>query len=108
MAADVRARVVCILQLFAAIFARVGLKQHEAAAVAVSCPALVVQAGGSLHGLIQCCSCLRSSPFMGEFAVYDIPRKGGGALSLGGGALSLRPLLSPRYPSRHCERVRAV
>jgi len=72
LAADVRARVVCILQLFAAIFARVGLKQHEAATVAMTCPVLVVQAGGSLHGLIQRCSCLKSSPFMGEFVVYDI------------------------------------
>ena len=52
LAADVRARVVWALQLFAAIFARVGLMHHEAAPVAMSCQVIVVQAGGSLHGLI--------------------------------------------------------
>ena len=72
VAADVRARVASILQKFAAIFARIGLKQHEAAKVAMGCPVLVAQVGGLLQGLIQCCSCLKSPPFVGEFVVYDL------------------------------------
>ena len=72
LAADVRAGVAGILQAFAAIFGRIGLKHHESAGVAMSCPVLVAQVGGQVHGLIQCCSCLKSSPFLGEFAAYNI------------------------------------